>query len=57
MSVLSTIGSILTGGATSAISAEVATAERDAAIAYFVIVLEMTVTILILAGISKKLRK
>lgn len=57
MSTLATIGSILTGGTPAAISADVAHAEREAAIAYIVIVVEMALTILILAGISRKLRK
>ncbi len=57
MSVLSTIGSILTGGTATQISADVSNAERYAAIAYFVIVFEMALTILILSQISRKLRK
>lgn len=55
MSVLSTIGSIL--GAPSTISTDVATAERDAAIGYFIIAFELALVILGLAFIARKLRK
>lgn len=54
MSVLSTIGSILTGGASSTISSDVATAERYATIAYSILAFEIALLIFIAAGISKK---